>query len=80
MIIKIALGVVLGVFLLIAALILAAVICTGIAQVQDRIDRPQRRIHVRIRPEADNYKHMQELKRRARKAHPERWEEEEDED
>lgn len=76
MIIKIALGVMLGVLFLIIAFIVTAAIGAGIVHMQDRIEEPQRRVHTRIRPEADNYKRMQEIKRKAKENHPEHWKEE----
>ena len=76
MIIKIALGVMLGVLFLIIAFIITAVIGAGIVHMQDRIEEPPRRVKTRIRPEADSYKRMQEIKRKAKENNPEHWKEE----
>ena len=76
MIIKIAVGVMLGALFLIIAFIVTAAIGAGIVHMQDKIEQPQRRIHTRIRPEADSYKRMQEIKRKAKENHPEHWKEE----
>ena len=76
MIIKIALGVMLGVLFLIIAFIVTAAIGAGIVHMQDRIEEQPRRVRTRIRPEADSYKRMQEIKRKARENHPEHWKEE----
>lgn len=73
MIIKIALGVMLGVLFLIIAFVVTVVIGAGIVHMQDRIEEPPKKVRVRIRPEADNYKRMQELKEKARAQHPEHW-------
>jgi len=73
MIIRIALGVMLGVLFLIIAFIIMAAIGAGIVHMQDRIEEPPKKARVRIRPEADSYKRMQELKQRARTQHPEHW-------
>lgn len=75
MIIKIAIGVMLGVLFLIVAFIVMAAIGAGIVHMQDKIEQPQRRNHARIRPEAEHYKHMQEIKRKAKENHPEHWKE-----
>lgn len=80
MIINIALGIVLGVVFLIVAGVIAAAIGAGIVHMQDKIQEPQRRIHTRIRPEAENYKHMQQLKQRAKENNPSHWKEERYED
>lgn len=80
MIINIALGVMLGVIFLIVAFVILAAIGAGIVHMQDKIQEPPRRIHVRIRPEAENYKHMQELKRKAKENNPSHWKEEHYED
>ena len=77
MIIKIALGVMLGVLFLIIAFIIMAVIGAGIVHMQDRIEEPPCRTRTRIRPEADSYKRMQEIKKKAKENHPEHWKEEE---
>ena len=77
MIIRIALGVMLGVLFLIIAFIITAVIGAGIVHMQDRIEEPPKKVGVRIRPEADSYKRMQEIKRKAKENHPEHWKEEE---
>ena len=76
MIIKIALGVMLGVLFLIIAFIITAAIGAGIVHMQDRIEEPPKKVRVRIRPEADSYKRMQEIKRKAKENHPEHWKEE----
>lgn len=73
MIIKIALGVMLGVLFLIIAFIIMAVIGAGIVHMQDQIEEPLKKVRTRNRPEADNYKRMQELKEKARTQHPEHW-------
>ena len=80
MIIRIALGVMLGVLFLIIAFIVTAAIGAGIVHMQDKIQEPPRRIHHRIRPEAENYKHMQALKARAKANNPSHWKEERYED
>lgn len=76
MIISIALGIVLGVVFLIVAGVIAAAIGAGIVHMQDKAQQPERRIHHRIRPEADNYRHMQQLKQRAKASNPSHWKEE----
>ena len=63
MIIKIALGVMLGVLFLIIAFIITAVIGAGIVHMQDRIEEPPRRTRT-------------EIKRKAKENHPEHWKEE----
>lgn len=73
MIIKIALGVMLGVLFLITVIIIMAAIGASIAYMQNRIEEPPKKVRTRIRPEADNYKRMQELKEKARTQHPEHW-------
>lgn len=80
MIINIALGIVLGVVFLIVAGVIAAAIGAGIVHMQDKIQEPPRRIHTRIRPETENYKHMQALKARAKANNPSHWKEERYED
>lgn len=76
MIINIALGVMLGFVFLFGLIIVIAAASAAIMHIQDKVQEPERRIHVRIRPERDNYEHMQELKRKARESHPEHWKEE----
>lgn len=79
MIINIALGIVLGVLLLIVAGIIVVAIGTVVVHLQDRTTQQMQEVrvrHDRIRPEAENYKHMQELKRKAKASNPTHWKEE----
>lgn len=72
MIIKIALGILLGFILLGVLILVVCVLSAGIVRAQDRINE-MKPIIPRLRPEADNYRRMQEIKKRAKDAHPEHW-------
>ena len=75
MIIKIALGILLGVVLLIVSGVILVVISAALSRLQQEEEQPRRR-HKRIRPEASNYERLQEIKQRAKEEHPEHWKEE----
>ena len=74
MIIKIALGILLGVVLLIVCGVILVVVSAALSRLQEEeVKRPK---HKRIRPEASNYERLQEIKQRAKEEHPEHWKEE----
>lgn len=73
MIIKIALGIVLGVIFLLVAGILVLVLSCFIVRLQDNAKQPEQKIRVRIRPEKTKYDETQELVKRAKEIHPEHW-------
>lgn len=72
MIIKIALGILLGFILLGVLILIVCVLSAGIVRAQERINEAKP-IRPRLRPEADNYRRMQEIKNKAKDAHPEHW-------
>jgi len=76
MVINIAFGVMLGFMFLGIAVVVICLISAAIIRAQEKIrEIPDRPIHHRIRPEEDNYRRMQEIKNKAKEAHPEHWKE-----
>lgn len=77
MVINIAFGVLLGFMFLGIAVVVIALISAVIVRAQDKIrEIPDKPVRHRIRPETDNYQRMQEIKNKAKEAHPEHWKEE----
>ena len=74
MVINIAFGVLLGFMFLGITVVVIALISAVIVRAQDKIrELPDKPVRHRIRPEEDNYHRMQEIKDRAKEAHPEHW-------
>lgn len=73
MIIKIAVGIVLGVVLLLTAGILVLILACFFVRLQDTTKEPEQTVHVRIRPEKTKYTETQELVKRAKESNPEHW-------